>query len=305
MDVKHLNEFIVVADTCNFLEASSILYMSQSTLSRHIHDLEEELNIELFTRTTRKVTLTEYGQLFLPYAFEIYNSYISLQREISKRQKSSNVLTLGSFPAIFNYPVGDCLKSFKSKYPEVEINILSSHTTSVPSIDMLKQHMCELSFVREFTKHDPSENDGIVRYQCMSDYLVVAIPKTHPLANRKSLQLADLKHERIVTLSAHTDIYANIHSHLLKAGIEPNVVMTDHSGEQLMDAVRLDIGIGLLLACHTNRNRNQYKDLTVIPIEPKIYDYISLCCLNETKLSPLAEKFLTFFVCYQKSRAKH
>ena len=66
MNTDNLKEFMVLAETKNFWEASDRLYMNQSTLSKHIKSLENELGVPLFTRTTRRVELTSYGQTFLP-----------------------------------------------------------------------------------------------------------------------------------------------------------------------------------------------------------------------------------------------
>lgn len=67
MNTEYLKEFVVLAETKNFGKASDRLYMNQSTLSKHIKSLENELGINLFLRTTRRVELTNYGQTFLPY----------------------------------------------------------------------------------------------------------------------------------------------------------------------------------------------------------------------------------------------
>lgn len=64
MNTEYLKEFVVLAETKNFCEASDRLYMNQSTLSKHIKSLENELGINLFLRTTRRVELTNYGQTF-------------------------------------------------------------------------------------------------------------------------------------------------------------------------------------------------------------------------------------------------
>lgn len=74
MNTENLKEFIVLAETKNFWEASERLYMNQSTLSKHIKNLESELGISLFTRTTRRVELTNYGRIFLPYAKSVIRS---------------------------------------------------------------------------------------------------------------------------------------------------------------------------------------------------------------------------------------
>ena len=74
MNTENLKEFIVLAETKNFWEASERLYMNQSTLSKHIKSLENDLGVALFTRTTRRVELTNYGEIFLPYAKSVTRS---------------------------------------------------------------------------------------------------------------------------------------------------------------------------------------------------------------------------------------
>ena len=76
MNTENLKEFIVLAETKNFWEASERLYMNQSTLSKHIKSLENDLGVALFTRTTRRVELTNYGEIFLPYAKSVTRSEV-------------------------------------------------------------------------------------------------------------------------------------------------------------------------------------------------------------------------------------
>ena len=71
MEINYLREFVVLAQTGNFMEAADLLYCSQSTLSKHIQNMETELGVPLFDRTTRKVALSKFGQLLLPYAKQI------------------------------------------------------------------------------------------------------------------------------------------------------------------------------------------------------------------------------------------
>lgn len=68
MDLNYIKEFVLLANINNFQEAADSLYISQSTLSRHIQTLEKELQNKLFDRTTRTVRLSEFGRFFLPYA---------------------------------------------------------------------------------------------------------------------------------------------------------------------------------------------------------------------------------------------
>ena len=71
MEIEYIKEFVVLAETENYLEAAESLFISQSTLSKHIKIIEKELDVQLFDRTTRKVHLNKYGKMFLKYAKEI------------------------------------------------------------------------------------------------------------------------------------------------------------------------------------------------------------------------------------------
>ena len=74
MDINQLNCFISVAQTLNFSEAARRNYVSQSTVSRYIGDLEKEFGVQLFTRSHRDVIITNEGKILLPYALEIVNT---------------------------------------------------------------------------------------------------------------------------------------------------------------------------------------------------------------------------------------
>ena len=71
MDINQLNCFITVAQTLNFSEAARRNYVSQSTVSRYVSDLEKEFGVQLFTRSHRDVIITSEGKALLPYAIEI------------------------------------------------------------------------------------------------------------------------------------------------------------------------------------------------------------------------------------------
>ena len=97
MNTEYLKEFVVLAETKNFGEASDRLYMNQSTLSKHIKSLENELGINLFLRTTRRVELTNYGQTFLPYfASGLGNGMVDMSASVENLLLEADALGLGA-----------------------------------------------------------------------------------------------------------------------------------------------------------------------------------------------------------------
>lgn len=88
MKIQSIREFLTLSEVKNFNYASERLFLSQPTLSRHIKELEEELGVPLFSRTTRHVELTEYGQYFLPFAHQIVSAEDEYTEGLAKMRRA-------------------------------------------------------------------------------------------------------------------------------------------------------------------------------------------------------------------------
>lgn len=84
MDINQLIRFITVAQTLNFSEAARRNYVSQSTVSRYVSDLEKEFGVQLFTRSHRDVIITSEGKALLPYAIEIVETLKKAKKPLSQ-----------------------------------------------------------------------------------------------------------------------------------------------------------------------------------------------------------------------------
>lgn len=90
MNIDYLKEFVVLADNGSFSRAAEVLFLSQSSLSKHIKALEQELDVLLFRRTTRCLELTEEGEVFLTYARRISRLQYEYQTALyHSRQKKA------------------------------------------------------------------------------------------------------------------------------------------------------------------------------------------------------------------------
>ena len=128
MELKHVLEFLEIAECENFLEAADNLEMSQSALSKHIQSLEKELGTELFNRTTRKVSLSEGGKIFLPFAREIDDLYHDMHGQLKNYiTKDRLELSIGCSPLMGNYGIMHIATDFKKKYKDTEFNLIESN----------------------------------------------------------------------------------------------------------------------------------------------------------------------------------
>ena len=119
MDIFQLKEFTTLVKTLSFSETSYLLNISDSALSRHIQQLEKELGDKLLDRTTRSVTLTEYGREFLPYAFRILKDYEEGITALNNlRDVRSGAFRLGAYYAIDEYNINDYINGFLKSNPK-------------------------------------------------------------------------------------------------------------------------------------------------------------------------------------------
>lgn len=153
MDINHLKEFTVLAETKNYWEAAYRLFLNQSTLSKHIKSMESELGVPLFTRTTRKVELTDFGEALLPYARAVTRLHFEYSAKLMQMQNhQKGLISIGSLPAMAQYHITDLLLDFQRDYPESKIKI----TEDDPKIlsELLLQKSCDLVFLRETKKRE-------------------------------------------------------------------------------------------------------------------------------------------------------
>ena len=123
MDFNQLNCFISVAQTLNFSEAARRNYVSQSTVSRYIGELEKEFGVQLFTRSHRDVIITNEGKILLPYAIDIVNTLSKAKTVIKQmRDGSTGKLTIGCDVTSLSFP-SKCLADFSAKYPGIGVEL--------------------------------------------------------------------------------------------------------------------------------------------------------------------------------------
>ncbi len=129
MEIRQLRYFIAVADTLSFSRASEVLYLSQSALSRQISDLEKELGLPLFVRSTRQVELTEAGTALVPAAKDLISRWEKLSPELQNKvapQHQAITLSVGADRRALTDPerrirVMELLHSLRDKFPGILI----------------------------------------------------------------------------------------------------------------------------------------------------------------------------------------
>ena len=187
MELRQLKYFLRVAETLNFSVAARDLFITQSTLSQQILNLEHELDQQLFERNSHEVLLTEAGQMLVPLAREcIYDADTLLLRVQELKQMLTGELNIG-VTFSFSSMIAETMADFLRKYPKVKLNVCYASMTEL--INKLQRH--ELDLVLAFK---PTEQNAHIESRVLFDNRLAAIVNDqHPLASKKSVTLQELE----------------------------------------------------------------------------------------------------------------
>lgn len=185
MDIRHLRYFVTVAEALSFAKAARNLHMSQPPLSRRIADMEGELGIRLFDRSTKKVTLTATGQRLLPQAraaVQAFDSVMRAARAVSPSQ--SRRLRIALLPETSRSVLHDVVSKLERE--NVEVNISEASTSE-------QQRLLAAGEIDVGLLHHPFDVRGSRVSAPLAQSLGVLMHSKHPLASRKVLRLSDLQ----------------------------------------------------------------------------------------------------------------
>ena len=128
MQWQGISEFVAVAEASNFTQGAKKLLISTAQVSRQVSELEQRLNTKLFYRTTRKVTLTEEGQLFYQQCHSILEGLESAERSLTNLQSSPQGKIKISAPVTYGERhIIPLINQFLIQYPQVEIDVQLSN----------------------------------------------------------------------------------------------------------------------------------------------------------------------------------
>lgn len=186
MEIFQLHYFVKLAELLHFTQAAEASFVTQSGLSQQIKKLEEELGMDLFLRTGKKVQLTEAGVVFLEHAKRILDNVEMGKQAIDDlNELIGGELRIG-VTYIFGMLVLPVVQDFAKKYPNLKIIVEYDAT------EPLKQKLInnELDMVLVLSaKEIPA---SIQKISLFSSKLVMAVAKTNPLAKIKSIQFVKL-----------------------------------------------------------------------------------------------------------------
>lgn len=179
-----LKVFQSVAHNLSFTKASKELYVSQPAISKHIQELEQEYNTQLFERLGNKIALTHAGELLLMHVESILNAYRQLDFEMNLLHENYvGELKIGASTTISQYVLPPFLATFIRKFPNIRVSLLNGNTSEIEKA--LLEHRIDLGMVEGNTYQT-----GLRYVPFMRDELVVVTSAKSSLAKLDEVSLS-------------------------------------------------------------------------------------------------------------------
>ena len=288
MELRHLRYFVAVAEAENVLRAATQkLHVSQPAVSRQIRDLEDELGAQLFERTGKSVRLTEAGFLFLKEARAVLERTDEAVRSVRAfAQAGETELHVGYTPALRAQIVSPTLRAFQREMPKVHVKLHDWSNEKI--VTGLRDGRLQLAFTVRPSKRGGSRD---LRFEELRrEQVRLAVPPTHPFAQRRSVSLADAAKEAFVGLTREDfpDYNAYLAAIFAPVKNKPRVIEEHDSMTSVISAIEAGTGVGISMDALSYSFASRVKLVRLTP-EPKP---LSLgIATRKGKLSPATEKF--------------
>jgi len=226
MDFRHIKAFIAVADTLSVTKAAERLHISQPPLSRHIHQLEEELGLTLFLRHRHGVTLTEDGTRLLEKARALDaagTEFCEIARQMARGEK--NRIRIGIGWGLWDV-VNRLRVEFSKQHPDITFEVRDVYC-SEDIHDQLKTSALDLVLARP-----PFDNAVIDAAPIFHERIQAVIADDSPLASRSEVRLRDLANVPLLLWDRHMSpaLYDRVLELYARHGIAAPMVPTPGAG---------------------------------------------------------------------------
>ncbi|MDR7313906.1 LysR family transcriptional regulator [Brevibacillus nitrificans] len=275
MELRQVRYVLAVAEERSFSRAANRLHLAQPSLSQQIAKLEKLLGVSLFHRLPQHVELTDAGQRFVQVAQTLVDMSEGLEREMRAYAiGESGKLLVGSLPITGAYVLPRVISAFTKQFPGVELQLMED--TSSHLEQLLVRGKIDVSLLTM-----PISDPSLEIIPAINEEIFLALPPSHPLADRKEIDLAEVADQPFILLKEGQG-FRTISLRLCEqAGFRPRIVFESSNIQTVQSLVAA--GMGLSFAP---------KMITLAPgtVEPPVYVRMT------------TKPYRTLVVAYRKDR---
>jgi DNA-binding transcriptional LysR family regulator len=285
-----LEVFYTVAKRLSFTKAAAELFITQPAVTKHIHELEEQYKAKLFERKGNYIILTDAGELLLHHAERVFELYRNVAFEINALSKrKEGLLRIGASTTIAQYIVAPLLAKFRTKFPDVQLSLITGNTTQIEKALLNKE--IEIGIIEGYSK-----NPEISYHEFLKDEIVLVCSSKHPLANRNSLKPDELKNIRFVLREQGSGTLEVIDHALKQAGINhPELKVEIRLGNtESIKSYLLNSNSMAFLSVHAIVDEVKRGELKIIDVENLSIERSFYLINLQGKIAGLADLFFHF-----------
>ena len=240
MNLRDLKYLVALADHKHFGRAAAACYVSQPTLSTQIKKLEDELGVPLVERAPRKVMLTPAGRDAAERARRIV-AEVEQMKEAARRSQDpeAGTVRLGMFPTLGPYLLPHVVPRIRARFPHLELLLVEEKSDVL--LSRLREGKLDAGLLAL-----PVADDQLHTEFLFEEPFVLAVPESHPLAQRGSLTLAELSHQQLLLLEDGHCLREQALDVCRLSGANEKSEFRATSLETLRQMVAAEVGITLL-----------------------------------------------------------
>jgi LysR family transcriptional activator of glutamate synthase operon len=286
MDLRQLQSFVAVAEELQFTRAASRMGIAQSSLSAQIRQLERELGLPVFDRTTRHVALTDAGELLLERARLVLAAVDEMTADLQRvRGILSGRVSIGLTQTPGPIDVVRLLTEFSTHHPAIELSVRED--LSVHLAKELREDRLDIGFL---TITEPADCRALHVEPLAQEDLVAIVAPDHELADRVSLPIDALQGQRLVVSPPGATIRKAVTAAARDAGITLDIGFESREVTRIRAIVAAGLAIAVLPRSDANTPGPEVK---AIPFEDAaLVHQISLCWRDGRRHSPAAQALL-------------
>ena len=240
MELHQLRYFCAVAETGSFSRAAEQSHVSQPSLSQQILKLEGELGARLFDRLGRSVRLTDLGKALLPRAHAVLHELEAAKGEVIERKDFiGGSVTVGVIPTIAPYFLPPILTAFARKFPQARLTVVEEITPIL--LDRLRAGTIDVAILALPVRGHEFDTLPLLR-----EPLFAALPRKHPLAERRALSLRELRKEPFLLLRDGHCFRDTVVGACVRARLNPQIVFESGQFSSLLSLVGTGMGVSIV-----------------------------------------------------------
>ncbi len=286
MELRQLRYLVALADERHFTRAAEREHIAQPALSQQIRRLEREVGLPLVERTTRRVAMTNAGELLVARARRVLAEIEAASAEL---QALSGLLTgqvtVGAMHTMGPIDVSLVLAAFRERHPGVELTVREQSSEELAA--MLRVDDIDLAFL---SVTERIESHGLGLRQLVLEELVVILPGDHRLARRRRLRMSELSGEQFISYRQGARLRELLISAGHSAGFEPRITLESNEGERIRRLVAR--GLGVAIVPRSEAERPGVSVAVASLVQPALSRDITLAWRDGRRQPPAAAEFL-------------